>query len=92
MPEKSTNQREKTISLQLKIKYKNTVIMYDENHWKKMASIRRLENKALKARIVEIIEGREKWKQKAKKSQQENIVLKKRINEIKKKLRQTVFS
>jgi hypothetical protein len=62
--------------------------MYDEKYWKALALSRRLENKALKARIVEIIEGREKWKSKAMKYQEENFVLKKSIAAIKKNLHQ----
>jgi hypothetical protein len=56
----------------------------DEAYWKALALSRRLENKALKARIVEVIEGREKWKEKAIKSQKENKILKKNMDEIKK--------
>lgn len=62
--------------------------MKDENYWKALASSRRLDNKALKARIVEITEGREKWKAKAMKAQAENATLKKDIAVIKKKLHQ----
>jgi non-ribosomal peptide synthetase component E (peptide arylation enzyme) len=62
--------------------------MKDENYWKELALSRRLENKALKARIIEIIDGREKWKAKAMKAQDENIILIKSIDLIKKKLHQ----
>jgi non-ribosomal peptide synthetase component E (peptide arylation enzyme) len=62
--------------------------MKDENYWKELALSRRLENKALKARIVEIIDGREKWKVKAMNAQDENTILKKSIEVIKKNLHQ----
>jgi hypothetical protein len=62
--------------------------MVDEKNWKELALSRRLENKALKARLVEVIEGRDKWKAKAKKYQEENILLKKKIVIIKKDLLQ----
>ncbi|GHT26729.1 hypothetical protein AGMMS4957_22150 [Bacteroidia bacterium] len=62
--------------------------MKDENYWKEMASSRRWENKALKARMVEIIDGREKWKAKAMTAQAENATLKKSMEAIKKKLHQ----
>jgi hypothetical protein len=62
--------------------------MQDENYWKELALSRRLENKALKARIVEIIDGREKWKVKAMKYHEENTILNKSIEVIKKNLHQ----
>ncbi|GHT47222.1 hypothetical protein AGMMS49965_25190 [Bacteroidia bacterium] len=62
--------------------------MKDENYWKEMASSRRWENKALKARMVEITDGREKWKAKAMTAQTENATLKKSMEAIKKKLHQ----
>ena len=62
--------------------------MQDENYWKDLAISRRLENKALKARIVEIIDGREKWKEKAMKYHEDNTTLKKSIDVIKKNLHQ----
>ncbi|MDR0605762.1 MAG: hypothetical protein LBG80_15825 [Bacteroidales bacterium] len=62
--------------------------MADEKNWKELALSRRLENKALKARLVEVIEGRDKWKSKSKKYQEENILLKKTIAMIKKNLLQ----
>jgi hypothetical protein len=62
--------------------------MQDENYWKELALSRRLENKALKARLVEVIDGREKWKAKAKRYHEENIILNKSIEVIKKNLQQ----
>jgi hypothetical protein len=62
--------------------------MKDENYWKGLAKSRRLENKALKARIVEVSEGREKWKAKAMKYHEENKILNKSIEVIKKNLHQ----
>jgi hypothetical protein len=60
--------------------------MLEEKNWKELALSRRMENKALKARIVEVIDGREKWKDKAKKYHEENTILKKKIEVIKKNL------
>jgi hypothetical protein len=62
--------------------------MQEEKYWKDLALRRRMENKALKARIAEIIDGREKWKEKAMKYHQENTILKKSIDVIKKNLPQ----
>jgi hypothetical protein len=66
------------------VSLKSMRMMYDENYWHGLASSRRLENKALKARIVEITEGREKWKSKAMQYQEENKVLKKSMVTLKK--------
>jgi hypothetical protein len=62
-----------------------------EIDWKKLALQRRLDNKALKARIVEIIDGREKWKSKAMKYHEENTRLKKSIAIIKKNFHQLIL-
>ena len=62
--------------------------MKDENYWEKLALSRRLEIKVVKARLVEVTDGREKWKAKAMTAQAENKILKKNIEDIKKKLNQ----
>jgi hypothetical protein len=74
--------------LQQKFAIKDKGIMQNEVYWKELALSRRLENKALKARIVEIIDGREKWKEKAMRYHEENTILKKSIDVIKKNLHQ----
>jgi adenylate cyclase len=74
--------------LHQKFTVKDKGTMAAEKNWKELALSRRLENKALKARIVEVIDGREKWKEKAMKYHEENTILKKRIEEIKKNLLQ----
>jgi hypothetical protein len=71
-----------------KLTNKDNRIMQEEIDWKKLAMQRRLENKALKARIVEIIDGREKWKSKAMKYHEENSKMKKSIEIIKKNFHQ----
>ncbi|MDR1882088.1 MAG: hypothetical protein LBR26_04820 [Prevotella sp.] len=72
-------------SLSLHFKFhKNKRITHDENYWRDLALTRRLENKALKARMVEVIDGREKWKAKAMKYHEENMNLTRNIDSIKK--------
>jgi hypothetical protein len=70
----------------LHLEIRKKTVMRDEHYWKEIALERKKDKKALKARIVEIIEGREKWKAKAMQFQEENKELKKRLNEIKKNL------
>jgi peptidoglycan hydrolase CwlO-like protein len=59
---------------------------YNTIFWKTKAVQRNADNKALKKRIAEIIEGRDNWKKKYHKSKDETEKYKKEINFIKKKI------
>jgi hypothetical protein len=59
---------------------------YNTIFWKTKAVERNAENKALKKRIKEIIEGRDNWKKKYFKAKEETSKYKNEINSIKKKI------
>jgi hypothetical protein len=58
------------------------------NDWKVRAMDRRIENKALKKRIKELITSRDGWRKKAIDSKNENIGLVTKLNAVKKKINQ----
>jgi hypothetical protein len=59
---------------------------YNTIFWKTKAVQRNAENKALKKRIAEIIEGRDNWKKKYRKAKDETEKYRKEISFIKKKI------
>ena len=58
------------------------------NDWKVRAIERRLENKALKKRIKELIISRDGWHKRAMDSKNENVELVTKLNAVKKKINQ----
>ena len=58
------------------------------NDWKVRAMDRRVENKALKKRIKELITSRDGWRKRAMDSKNENIELVTKLNAVKKKINQ----
>lgn len=56
--------------------------------WKERAISRRIENKALKKRIKELLISRDKWNKRATDAKKENDDLKAKLNAIKKKINQ----
>ena len=58
------------------------------NDWKVRAIDRRVENKALKKRIKELITSRDGWRKRAMDSKNENIELVTKLNAVKKKINQ----
>jgi len=58
------------------------------NDWKVRAMDRRVENKALKKRIKELITSRDGWRKKAIDAKNENIELVTKLNAVKKKINQ----
>jgi len=58
------------------------------NDWKIRAIDRRVENKALKKRIKELITSRDGWRKKAIDAKNENIELVTKLNAVKKKINQ----
>lgn len=63
----------------------NTALNID---WKVRAIDRRLENKALKKRIKELIISRDGWRNRAVDSKSENVILLSKLNAVKKKINQ----
>jgi hypothetical protein len=59
---------------------------YNAKFWKSKAALRNAENKELKKRIKEIINGRENWKAKYKLKNDEALTYKKELDSIKKKI------
>lgn len=58
------------------------------NDWKVRAIDRRVENKALKKRIKELIISRDGWRKRAMDSKNENVELVTKLNAVKKKINQ----
>jgi hypothetical protein len=58
------------------------------NDWKERAIERRIENKALKKRIKELIISRDIWNKRATNAKKENDDLKAKLNAVKKKINQ----
>lgn len=58
------------------------------NDWKVRAIDRRVENKALKKRIKELITSRDGWHKRAIETKNENIKLVTKLNAVKKKINQ----
>lgn len=58
----------------------------NNNYWKQRAIDRRMENKAIKKRVKELIIGRDGWKTKYIKSKEEKVFYEKELKTIKKKL------
>jgi hypothetical protein len=70
---------------------KNTSIMdYNAQYWKSRATLRNAENKEIKKRLQEVIEGREKWKAKYMLKSEEALNFKKEIGNIKKKIEKII--
>jgi hypothetical protein len=64
------------------------VKMMLSNDWKVRAIDRRIENKALKKRIKELITSRDGWHKRAIDAKNENIKLVTKLNAVKKKINQ----
>ena len=58
------------------------------NDWKVRAIERRLENKALKKRIKELITSRDGWHKRAMDAKNDNVELVTKLNAVKKKINQ----
>jgi hypothetical protein len=67
-------------------KLNNYSMDYNAQFWKSKSTARNAENKELKKRIKEIINGRENWKFKYKLKNEEALAFKKELDSIKKKI------